>query len=98
MSTARIGIESRAGLALRVTHAVFRVRRGEHLYLPEVEADRLVLRALTGNGERTRIELRLPFARGRVQAALNRTAVPPRAPRLQWTLEWTRHARFGRGS
>jgi len=98
VSTARIGIESRAGLALRVTHAVFRVRRGEHLYLPEVEADRLVLRALTGNGERTRIELRLPFARGRVQAALNRTAVPPRAPRLQWTLEWTRHARFGRGS
>ena len=82
---------------LAVTHAVFRARRGEHVYLPEAQADRLVLRALSGDGERTRLEIELPFAGGRAQAALNRTTSGAKPPRMQWTLEWTRRTRARRG-
>jgi hypothetical protein len=96
MSTAHIGVESESGLAVRVTHATFRARRGEHVYLPEIDSDRLVLRALAGDGERTRVELHCPFAGGMAEAALNRTWAQARTPGLQWTLEWTRRARITR--
>ncbi len=96
VSTARIGVESPAGVGVRITYAAFRAVSGEHVYLPELEADRLVLRALAGDGERARVELRGPFAGGMVEAALNRTFVPPRAPRMQWTVEWTRRSRLRR--
>ena len=36
------------------------LERGENLYLPEPQADRLVLRASSGAGSRTRAELRVP--------------------------------------
>jgi hypothetical protein len=82
-----------AGLDLRLAHTVYRVRRGESLYLPEPASDRVVLRALTGNGERTRIELRAPLAGGRVSAGLtwNDTRGGDTGPR--WNLEWARRAR-----
>jgi hypothetical protein len=98
VSTVRIGVESGFGPGVRVTHATFRARRGEHVYLPEIEADRLVLRALAGDGEHTRVELRCPIAGGMAEAALNRTWAQARTPRLQWTLEWTRRARITRGA
>ena len=97
VTTARFGARTRGGLGARVTHAVFRARRGEHVYLPEAQADRLVLRALSGDGERTRLEIELPFAGGRAQAALNRTTSGVKSPRMQWTLEWIRRARAKRG-
>jgi hypothetical protein len=91
------GVEARGpwGLALRVAHSLYRVQRGESLYLAEAESDRLVLRALSGEGSRTRLEARLPFAGGRVGATvqLSSTAVE-REPRAQWTLDWTRRARL----
>ena len=94
VGTARVGVESGLGLGMRVTHAVYRTNRGEHVYLPEAESDRLVLRALAGTGERTRLELRCPFAGGTAQAALTRTLAATHAPRLAWTVEWTRRARL----
>lgn len=84
-----------AGSSLRVTHSLFRVRRGESLYLPESASDRLVLRAVSGAGARTRVELKAPGGGGWISAGLNlsATATAPRAPRPQWTLNWTRRAR-----
>jgi hypothetical protein len=70
------------------------VKRGESLYLREAESDRVVLRALTGEGVRTLIEARSPFAGGRVRAALHLTSASERRARAQWTLDWTRRARI----
>jgi hypothetical protein len=92
VTSARLEAHGPAGLELGITHTVFRVQRGESLYLPEIESDRLVLRALSGEGERTRIEARTPFAGGRVRAALHLASVSARESRPQWTLDWTRRA------
>lgn len=94
VTSARIEARGPAGLQLGLTHSVYRVKRGESLYLPEAESDRLVLRALSGEGERTRIEARSPFAGGRVRASLRLTPGSERRARAQWTLDWTRRARI----
>jgi len=91
---ARIEVRGPAGFELGITHSVYRVKRGESLYLSEVESDRLVLRALSGEGERTRIEARSPFAGGRMRAALHLASASERRARAQWTLDWTRRARI----
>ncbi|HYM81848.1 MAG TPA: hypothetical protein VEY91_10640 [Candidatus Limnocylindria bacterium] len=96
-SVTGVGLEVRAGVAsLRLAHSVYRSSSGETLYLPEVLSDRLVLRALTGEGERTRLEARLPVAGGRVRAALDLTHAAARSGRTQWTLDWSRRARSTR--
>ena len=84
------------GGRVAVTHAVWLVRRGEQLYLPEPEADRLVLRALGGDGTRTRAELRLPFAAGDIRLGLTVTTGGTRAGTQPpaWTVEWSRRARM----
>ncbi len=97
VTTARLGVRTTSGWSAKITHAVFRARRGEHVYLPEAQADRLVLRALSGDGERMRLELEAPFAGGRAQAALHRTAAGVKPPRMQWTVEWIRRSRAKRG-
>jgi len=93
-------LEARGPLDVRlaIAHSVFYARRGESLYLPEAESDRLVLRAVSGDGERTRIELRAPFAGGRARAALHINTVPERRARADWTLDWTRRARLRRAA
>ena len=98
VTAARLDVEGPAGTGLRVTHSVYRVRPGESLYLAEAAADRVVLRAVTGTGRRTRVELRGPGAGGFVRAALEvpsptGTARSSRALRPTWTLDWTRRAR-----
>ena len=90
---ARLEARGPVGLRLAIAHSVFRARRGESLYLPETESDRLVLRALSGEGGRTRIELKAPFAGGRARAALHLNTAPERRARSDWTLDWTRRAR-----
>lgn len=97
VTTARLGARTASGWGVRITHAVFRARRGEHVYLPEAQADRLVLRALAGDGERMRLEIEVPFAGGRAQAALHRTTAGVKPPRMQWTVEWIRRSRAKRG-
>lgn len=85
-----------AGGRVVVMHAVWLVRRGESLYLPEPEVDRLVLRALAGSGARTRAELVLPFSSGDIRLGLawvsSGTRVGTRPP--AWTVEWTRRSRL----
>ena len=85
-----------AGGRVVATHAVWLVRRGESLYLPEPEVDRLVLRALAGSGARTRTELSLPFASGDIRLGLawvtSGTRAGTRPP--AWTVEWTRRSRL----
>jgi hypothetical protein len=93
VTTIRIDAGSATGPSARLTHAVHRVSGGETVYLPEAGADRLVLRALTGAGTRTRLELALPAGGGRVSAALEITAAAEKPPRLLWTFDWTRRAR-----
>ncbi len=87
-----------AGGRIAVTHAVWVVKRGESLYLPEPEADRLVLRALAGTGTRTRAELTLPFATGDIRLGLawvtSGTRAGTRPP--AWTVEWARRSRLAR--
>jgi hypothetical protein len=83
------------GARLRAEHRVFRSGPGESLHVPEYESDRLVLRALSGSGERTSIEAILPGPAGRVRAGLSFTATAQRPPRTQWTIHWARRARLG---
>jgi len=96
VTTARVETTAPAEVRLRVTHTVFRVRRGESLFVPEAEADRLVLRVLSGAGDRTRVEIAVPTAGGRLAAtlALSTSASGPQPPR--WTIEWARRARLAR--
>jgi hypothetical protein len=84
------------GGRIAVTHAVWRARSGESLYLPEAGADRLVLRAASGAGTRTRAELRLPIASGSIRLGLtlasggSRDGEKPPA----WSIEWSRRSRL----
>jgi len=94
VTSARLEARGPRGIRLGVAHSVYAVRRGESLYLPEAESDRLILRAVSGQGERTRIEARSPFAGGRVRAALHLNTVADRRARPDWTLDWTRRARL----
>jgi len=94
VTSARLEARGPRGIRLGVAHSVYTVRRGESLYLPEAESDRLILRAVSGEGERTRIEARSPFAGGRVRAALHLNTVADRRARPDWTLDWTRRARL----
>lgn len=94
VTSARLEARGPIGIRLGLVHSVFKVRRGESLFLPEAESDRLVLRAVSGEGERTRIEARSPFAGGRVRAALHLNAASDRRTRPEWTLDWTRRARL----
>jgi hypothetical protein len=96
VTSARLEAHGPAGFELGITHTVFRVKRGESLYLPEVESDRLVLRALSGEGDRTRIEARSPFVGGRVRAALHLATAADGNKRPEWTLDWTRRSRARR--
>jgi hypothetical protein len=96
VTSARLEARGPLDIRLGVAHSVFRVRRGESLYLPEAESDRLILRAVSGEGERTRIEARSPFAGGRVRAALHLNTASDRRARADWTLDWTRRARLRR--
>src|SRR5262249_50713195 len=96
VTTARLEAVGPRRVRMALTHSVFHVRRGESLYLAEAASDRLVLRSLLGDGERSRLELPLPAGRGRVEADLwLRTNGGTRAaPR--WALEWVRRSKPAR--
>ena len=96
VTAARVEAALPLGSTLRVTCSAFRAKSGESLYLAERDADRLVLRALTGAGERVRIELGTPLTRGRLRAGLDLTTSAARPARVQWTLDWTRRSRMRR--
>jgi hypothetical protein len=84
------------GGRVALTHAVWRVRSGESLYLPEAQADRLVLRASSGAGSRTRCELRLPIAAGTIRLGLSLATGGTRAAsrRPTWSVEWSRRSKL----
>ncbi|HEY2954421.1 MAG TPA: hypothetical protein VGK89_04120 [Candidatus Eisenbacteria bacterium] len=92
VSAARLEARGPFGASLGVAHTVYHARRGESLYLAEAESDRLVLRALAGDGERTRLEVRAPLGGGTSRAALDLASAAGKHPRLRWTLDWTRRA------
>lgn len=98
VTVARAEARTAFGGRLRVTHSAYRVRRGESLYLAEVGVDRIALRAVTGRGARTRVELRMPAGRGRIEAALDVVTAAGDAPRILWSLDWTRRARTRRAA
>jgi hypothetical protein len=99
VSGARVMARGPLGTAVEVAHTVFHARRGESLYLAEAEADRLIVRALSGDGERTRIEFRAPAVGGMLRAALDLAATGGKPPRPRWALDWSRRARArGTGS
>ena len=93
---ARAEIAAGHGSRVEVTHAVWLVRRGEQLYLPEPEADRLVLRSLSGAGQRTRAEFALPFATGDIRLGVALTTGGTRAVPVApaWTVQWSRRSRL----
>jgi hypothetical protein len=91
------GAEARLprGASLTVSHTVYRARSGETLYLAERDADRWVLRALSGAGQRSRLTLRVPFSGGEAQSEL--VLQPVRGvPRPRWSLRWSRRVRLRR--
>jgi len=51
---------------------------------------------LSGAGERTRVEIELPLARGVARATAAWTVTAGGAPRVQWTLDWLRRASIRR--
>jgi hypothetical protein len=99
VTSARLDARARLGIEATLAHSLYRTRGGESLYLAETESDRLVLRALSGEGRRTRLEVRAPAGRrGQVRATLLLTekSGAPQPPR--WTLEWVRRSRPERSS
>ena len=98
LTAARLESSGPAGSRIRVTHWVYRTRRGESLYLPESGSDRIALRVVSGVGTRSRLEMEAPVSGGRVRAGVSLAAPAgeaARTPRPQWTLTWTRRARTG---
>jgi hypothetical protein len=97
VTAVRLEIEGPAETGVGITHSTYRARPGESLYLAEAASDRVVLRAVSGTGRRTRVEVRAPGAGGRIHAALDVPATvgvrSGGSSRPQWTLEWTRRAR-----
>jgi hypothetical protein len=97
VTAVRLELAGAAGTGVRITHCDYRVRSGENLYLIETASDRVVLRAVSGTGRRTRVEVRAPGAGGQLQAALEvpglTGARSSEAARPRWTLDWTRRAR-----
>ena len=93
VSAAHVEARGPFGVTLGVAHTVFHARRGESLYLAEAEADRLILRALSGDGERTRLVVRAPAGGGALRAALELSTAGSKPPRPRWTLDWSRRAR-----
>jgi len=97
VTAAQAELEGPAGSGLRITHCVYRVRSGESLYLIETSSDRVVLRAVSGAGRRTRVELRAPGAGGSIRATLEvqgeAGGTGGGATRPRWTVDWTRRAR-----
>lgn len=91
---ARAEAELPAGSRLAVTHAVYRTRRGETIYLLEPESDRITLRSLAGSGMRTRIEGRIPWTGGTVRGSVTLAETATRRARPAWTLEWSRRSRW----
>ena len=96
VSSATLALRGPLGTRWRISHSVHRTRGGERLYVAEPETDRVVLRTLSGDGERSRLELEAPFAGGVARAAAGLGASAGRAPRGQWSLTWTRRAAFRR--
>ena len=94
MSRAAVEFHAPFGGRLRLEHATFRSGAGESLRLPEFDSDRVVLRALSGVGERTRVEMILPSPKGRIRAGWSYTAGAKPPSRTQWTLRWARRARL----
>lgn len=95
VSSFRLEARLPRGASLSAAHLVYRVRRGESLYLRESESDRMVLRALAGEGQRTRLDLRIPLAHGALRAGGQLTAPLGGTPSPRWTIDWTRRARAG---
>ncbi|MEO5988989.1 MAG: hypothetical protein ABIU54_01660 [Candidatus Eisenbacteria bacterium] len=85
--------EGPGGSGWAVSHALWRVRRGESLYLPETDGDRLTLRSLSGIGERTRLELRVPAMQGTARLSLALARGGGRGSPAVWSAEWTRRSR-----
>jgi len=90
---ASVQVRAPFGAVLRAEERTFRSGAGEGWRAPDLEADRLVLRALSGAGERTRIDLTWPGPAGRLRAGWTLTAAATKPSRPQWTLDWTRRAR-----
>ena len=96
VSGVHVELEGPVRTRLRVAHTVFRTGFGQNLYVREIYSDRLVLRALTGHGQRTRIAVRLPAAGGTLDASIDLTQRRTGLPRAIWTLDWSRRARTRR--
>lgn len=82
------------GASLAVTHAAWLARSGERAWLLEAAEDRLVLRALSGAGTRTRAELSVPALGGRARLGIAIAQPARRSAAPRWTAEWTRRARL----
>ncbi|MCC6651098.1 MAG: hypothetical protein IT348_08115, partial [Candidatus Eisenbacteria bacterium] len=91
---ARGGTALPLGGALTLQHAVWSARSGEKLWLPEAGDDRLTLRAVSGAGIRSRLELDVPALGGRARAGVTWTEGAGRRAPPGWTLEWTRRTRL----
>jgi hypothetical protein len=96
VSGVRVEIAGPGSARIRVAQTAFRVGFGESLYLREAYSDRLVLRALSGNGQRTHIECRVPAAGGRLTVSMQLTRTRGDPARMVWSLDWARIARTRR--
>ena len=93
-TTTSLEAATSSGLRVRLTQTVHRGRAGESLYVPERSSDRVVLKALAGSGERTRLEFAAPVGGGTLEAGVAYGVASGRRSRTQWSLEWTRRARL----
>jgi hypothetical protein len=92
LSLARVDAHPAGGVGVGIERSVWHTSHAEGLYLAEAGADRVVLRAVTGAGARTRVDITVPGARGRVRASAAWTDGVDRA-RPQWRIDWIRSSR-----
>lgn len=90
----RVQCAGPAGSSLTLSHWAWSARHGESLYLPEVEGVRLALRALRGEGERTRMEVTAPVPGGRARLAVVIANADDGERDVRWTAEWSRRGRL----
>jgi hypothetical protein len=90
------GVEARfpGGIELRAAHAVLDARPGETIYLPELESDRLVLRAVSGPARRTRLVARVPAADGALSAGVGLGLARSGTRRSDWSVQWSRRLKL----
>jgi hypothetical protein len=96
-TTLRAAGEGPCRVGWAVSHTVHRASGAGAFHVLESEPGRIVLRALSGRGQRSVARLALPSGAGRVELQVISSEIRGKPAQLGWQVRWVRRARLGRG-